>query len=108
LIYLDGLHDGDTSDESDEEETYTVGLLDDPDMVPGRHRNGMSGDRVTGPIISLSTIHNLLLKALISTSRSSESDLMAGSHRNLNETISMLESVVDGIYILMDPGASWC
>ena len=41
-----------SSSSSSSEDSYTPGLLDDPGMVLGRHRNVMIGDRVTGPIVS--------------------------------------------------------
>lgn len=36
----------------DEADLYIPGFLDDPEMVQGRHRNVMIGDRVTGCIVS--------------------------------------------------------
>jgi len=44
--------DSDSSVSSDDSDVYVPGLLDDPDMVLGRHRNVMIGDRVTGPIVA--------------------------------------------------------
>jgi hypothetical protein len=43
-----------SSDESDE---YVPGFLDDPEMVKGRHRHVMIGDRVTGCIVSSTILY---------------------------------------------------
>lgn len=40
------------SSSSEESGTYVPGFLDDPQMVQGRHRHVMVGDKVTGPIVS--------------------------------------------------------
>ena len=42
----------DVSTSSDESDAYVPGFLDDPEMVQGRHRHVMIGDRVTGCIVS--------------------------------------------------------
>lgn len=42
----------DVSTSSDESVAYVPGFLDDPEMVQGRHRHVMLGDRVTGCIVS--------------------------------------------------------
>ena len=44
------------SSSSEESTSYYPGFLDDPEMVKGRHRHVMVGDRVTGCVVS-STIH---------------------------------------------------
>jgi hypothetical protein len=65
----DNLDDNDednlSTDSEEEDDTYVVGLLDDPEMVQGRHRNVMFGDRVTGPIVSstIQFVKPALLKA---------------------------------------------
>ena len=45
-------HDIDDDDDEKEEDTYLVGLLDDPGMTLGKHRNVMIGDRGTRPLVS--------------------------------------------------------
>lgn len=42
----------DASTSSDESDTYVPGFLDDQEMVQGRHRHVMIGDRVTGCVVS--------------------------------------------------------
>jgi hypothetical protein len=37
---------------SDDSDVYQPGLLDDPEMVQGRHRHVMIGDRASGPMVS--------------------------------------------------------
>jgi hypothetical protein len=101
---LDGLHDGDTNDESDEEDTYIVGLLDDPDMVQGRHRNVMIGDRVTGPILS-STIQFVKPQLLKADLNKQFRERFDGWEPPKSQRKYIGARVVDGIYTLMDPGA---
>jgi hypothetical protein len=52
----------DSSSDSSSEE-YTPGFLDDPEMVHGRHRQTIMGDKLVGPIIS-STIQFVRPRAL--------------------------------------------
>lgn len=57
--------DSSSSSSSDDSDVYVPGLLDDPEMTMGRHRNVMIGDRVTGPIVSstIQFVKPALLKA---------------------------------------------
>jgi hypothetical protein len=48
----DGSESDDVSTSSDESDAYVPGFLDDPEMVQGRHRHVMIGDRVTGCCVS--------------------------------------------------------
>jgi hypothetical protein len=48
----DGSESDDVSTSSDESDAYVPGFLDDPEMVQGRHRHVMIGDRVTGCFVS--------------------------------------------------------
>lgn len=94
--------DDDMSVSSDESETYLPGFLDDPEMVQGRHRHVMIGDRVTGCIVS-STIQFV-----------KPADLKADLNKQFRERFDGWEppksqwkfigaKVVDGEYRLIDP-----
>ena len=55
-------HGDDTGSDSDSEvstssDEYVPGFLDDPEMVQGRHRHVMIGDRVTGCIVSSTMLY---------------------------------------------------
>jgi hypothetical protein len=49
--------DSEISTSSDESDEYVPGFLDDPEMVQGRHRHVMIGDRVTGCIVSSTILY---------------------------------------------------
>ncbi|KAL9181285.1 hypothetical protein ACHAXT_010090 [Thalassiosira profunda] len=81
---------------------YYPGYLDDPQMVQGRNRNVMMGDKVTGPIIS-STIQFV-----------QPSVLKADLNKQFRERFDQYEPpksqrkyigarVIDGVYTLIDP-----
>jgi len=94
----------DDEDEIDEEEdTYVVGLLDDPEMVQGRHRNVMIGDRGTGPIVSSSIqfVKPALLKADLNKQFRERFD---GWEPPKSQRKYIGARVIDGVYTLMDPG----
>jgi len=88
---------------SDEESaSYFPGFLDDPQMVQGKNRNVMLGDKVTGPIIS-STIQFV-----------KPSVLKADLNKQFRERFDQWEppkkqrkyigaKVIDGVYTLIDP-----
>lgn len=94
----------DESDESDEEDTYIVGLLDDPEMVQGRHRTVMIGDRVTGPIVSsnIQFVKPQILKADLNQQFRARFD---GWEPPKLRRKYILARVVDGLYTL-DSGAT--
>ena len=90
------------SSSSGEGDAYTPGFLDDPDMVQGRNRNVVIGDRVTGCIVS-STIP--FVKPV---------ELKADLNKQFRERFDGWEpprallkfigaQVVDGVYTLADP-----
>ena len=100
--------DDDVNSDSDAEEgwsgqdPYVAGLLDDPEMVQGRWRNVMIGDRGTGPIVS-STIQFVKPKIL-------KADL----NKQFRERFDHYEppvprrkyigaKVINGVYTLLDP-----
>jgi hypothetical protein len=89
-----------TSDESDE---YVPGILDDPEMVLGRHRNVMIGDRVTGPIVS-STIQFVKPQLLKADLNKQFRERFDGWEPPRSQRKFIGARVVDGVYTLMDPG----
>ena len=93
-------------DSDDEEEmgddTYVAGLLDDPGMVQGRHRNVMIGDRGTGPIVS-STIQFVKPKLLKADLNQQFRERFDGYEPPISQRKFIGAKVVDGIYTLMDP-----
>eukprot|EP00551_Chaetoceros_affinis_P006605 CAMPEP_0203667182 /NCGR_PEP_ID=MMETSP0090-20130426/4061_1 /ASSEMBLY_ACC=CAM_ASM_001088 /TAXON_ID=426623 /ORGANISM="Chaetoceros affinis, Strain CCMP159" /LENGTH=981 /DNA_ID=CAMNT_0050531273 /DNA_START=18 /DNA_END=2963 /DNA_ORIENTATION=- len=96
---------GDLSSSSEESTAYYPGFLDDPEMVQGRHRHVMVGDKITGCVVS-STIHFV-----------SPVDLKAELNKQFRERFDQWEPpkpqrkyigarVVDGFYTLVDPTES--
>lgn len=100
----DGQEEKDFDDESDEGETYVAGLLDDPDMVLGRHRNVMIGDRTTGAIVS-STIQFVKPKLLKADLNKQFRERFDGWEPPKSQRKYIGARVIDGIYTLIDPGA---
>ncbi|KAL3922203.1 MAG: hypothetical protein SGILL_002330 [Bacillariaceae sp.] len=94
----------DTDDEtdSDDDDPYVAGLLDDPDMVLGRHRNVMIGDRGTGPIVS-STIQFVKPKLLKAELNKQFRDRFDGYEPPEQQRKFIGARVVDGAYTLIDP-----
>mmetsp|Transcript_20087 Transcript_20087/g.47121 ORF Transcript_20087/g.47121 Transcript_20087/m.47121 type:complete len:964 (+) Transcript_20087:1-2892(+) len=94
------------SDNEDEDgfgdDTYIAGLLDDPKMVQGRHRNVMIGDRGTGPIVS-STIQFVKPKLLKADLNKQFRERFDGYEPPISQRKFIGAKVVDGIYTLMDP-----
>ena len=90
-------------DGGEEEDAYVVGLLDDPEMVQGRHRTVMFGDRVTGPIVSstIQFVKPALLKADLNKQFRERFD---GWEPPKSQRKYIGARVVDGVYTLMDPG----
>jgi len=90
-------------DSGEEDDAYVVGLLDDPEMVQGRHRNVMFGDRVTGPIVSstIQFVKPALLKADLNKQFRERFD---GWEPPKSQRKYIGARVVDGVYTLMDPG----
>jgi hypothetical protein len=87
---------------SDDSDVYQPGLLDDPEMVQGRHRHVMIGDRASGPMVS-STIQFVkpdLLKAELNKQFRERFDGWEPP-RGARKYIGA--RVVNGEYRLMDP-----
>jgi len=91
-----------SSSSSEDSTSYYPGFLDDPQMVQGRHRHVMVGDKVTGCVVS-STIHFV-----------KPSDLKADLNKQFREKFDQWEPpkaqrkyigarVIEGCYTLVDP-----
>ncbi|KAL7574979.1 hypothetical protein ACA910_010798 [Epithemia clementina (nom. ined.)] len=91
---------------SEDSDVYIPGLLDDPAMVLGRHRNVMIGDRVTGPIVSstIQFVKPALLKAELNKQFRERFD---GWDPPQKARIYIGGKVVDGQYVLMDPSEDY-
>ena len=91
-----------SSASSDDSDVYAPGLLDDPAMVLGRHRNVMIGDRVSGPIVSstIQFVKPTLLKAELNKQFRERFDGWEPP-RGARKYIG--GRVVDGEYLLLDP-----
>ena len=89
-------------DEGVGDDTYVVGLLDDPGMVQGRHRNVMIGDRGTGPIVS-STIQFVKPKLLKADLNKQFRERFDGYEPPVSQRKFIGAKVVNGVYTLMDP-----
>ena len=91
-----------SSDSSDDSYEYEPGLLDDPLMDHGRHRNVMIGDRVTGPMVSstIQFVKPTLLKAELNKQFRERFDGWEPP-RAARKYIGA--KVVEGQYQLMDP-----
>ena len=96
--------DIDEDDEEDEEgaDTYAVGLLDDPDMVQGRHRTVMIGDSATGCIVS-STIQFVKPELLKADLNKQFRERFDGWEPPKSQRKYIGARVVDGVYTLIDP-----
>ena len=99
-------NDDDSSTSSDSssssEDSYTPGLLDDPGMVLGRHRNVMIGDRVTGPIVS-STIQFVKPAVLKAELNKQFRERFDGWEPPKSARKYIGAKVIQGNYVLIDP-----
>ena len=94
--------DDNSSQSSEDSNVYVPGILDDPDMVLGRHRNVMVGDRVIGPMIA-STIQFVapdLLKAELNKQFRERFDGWEPSKSALKYIGAR---VINGNYVLTEP-----
>ena len=82
-----------------------TGLLDDPAMVLGRHRNVMIGDRTTGCIVS-STIQFVKPQLLKADLNKQFRERFDGWEPPKSQRKYIGARVIDGIYTLMDPGGT--
>jgi Cyclin, N-terminal domain len=100
----DGDDSSTTSESSEDSDVYMPGLLDDPEMVLGRHHTVMMGDRVTGPIVSstIQFVKPALLKVELNKQFRERFD---GWEPPKSARKYIGARVVDGEYKLMDPAA---
>lgn len=104
----DSISDSDSDDDdssessSSSEDTYIPGILDDPEMTLGRHRNVMIGDVVTGCIIS-STIQFVKPALLKADLNAKFRDRFDGWEPSQSQRKYIGARVVEGIYTLIDP-----
>ena len=80
--------------------SYKPGFLDDPDMVQGRHRHVMVGDKVTGCIVSstIQFVKPAALKANLNKQFRERFDGWEPLKKHLTGA-----KVIDGVYTLFDP-----
>ena len=92
----------DESDSSEDSDVYVPGLLDDPEMVLGRHKSVIIGDAVTGPIVSSSIqfVKPALLKAELNKQFRERFD---GWEPPKSARKYIGARVIQGNYVLMDP-----
>jgi hypothetical protein len=93
-----------SSDSSEDSTHYAPGMLDDPDMVLGRHRNVMMGDHITGPIVSstIQFVKPAILKAELNTQFRERFDGWEPPKPS-RKYIGAFVSVQEGKYVLRDP-----
>jgi len=95
--------DGSTGSVSSEDsDVYVPGLLDDPEMVLGRHKSVIVGDAVTGPIVSSSIqfVKPAILKAELNKQfreRFGDWEPPKSARKYIGA------KVIQGNYVLMDP-----
>lgn len=91
-----------SSDDSEEEDTYVPGFLDDPEMRQGRHRHVMIGDRVSGCIVS-STIQFVKPAELKADLNKQFRERFDGWEPPVSQHKYIGAKVIDGVYTLIDP-----
>ncbi|CAJ1956403.1 unnamed protein product [Cylindrotheca closterium] len=90
-----------SDDTDDEPDTYVPGLLDDPEMVLGRHRNVMIGDRSTGCIVA-STIQFVQPTLLKSNLNKQFRERFDGWEPPKVQRPFIGAQIVDGVYTLKE------
>ncbi|CAB9498317.1 Cyclin [Seminavis robusta] len=95
----------DTLSSSSSEDSYIPGILDDPEIKYGRHRNVMIGDAVTGCIVA-STIQFVKPTLLKADLNQKFRDRFDGWEPNKSQRKYIGARVVDGVYTLIDPTES--
>ena len=94
--------DDSSTSSSSSEDTYIPGILDDPEMTLGRHRNVMIGDVVTGCIVA-STIQFVKPALLKADLNAKFRDRFDGWEPNQSQRKYIGARVVEGVYTLIDP-----
>jgi hypothetical protein len=99
--------DDDSLASSEDSHGYEPGLLDDPEMVLGRHRNVMIGSSVTGPIVSstIQFVDPVLLKEELNKQFRERFD---GWEPPKSARKYIGARVVQGNYVLRDPTDENC
>ena len=94
--------DSSTISNASSEDSYIPGILDDPEMTLGRHRNVMIGDGVTGCIVAstIQFVKPALLKADLNQKFRERFD---GWEPNKSQRKYIGARVIDGMYTLVDP-----
>jgi len=98
-------HDDDTismsSSSSDDSDGYFPGFVDDPEMVQGRHRHVMVGDRATGCVVS-STIQFVQPSQLKADLNKQFKERFDGWEPAKEQRKYIGAKVIDGVYTLSD------
>lgn len=94
------------SSSSEDSDEYEPGLLDDPEMTLGRHRNVMVGDCVTGPIVS-STIQFVKPAILKEELNKQFRERFDGWEPPKSARQYIGAKVMDGEYRLMEPSEEY-
>lgn len=91
-----------SSSSSDDSNGYVPGFVDDPDMVQGRHRHVMVGDRATGCVVS-STIQFVKPSQLKADLNKQFKERFDGWEPAKEQRKYIGAKVIDGVYTLSDP-----
>ena len=93
-----------SSESSSDSDVYVPGLLDDPDMVLGRHHTVMMGSHETGPIVSstIQFVKPALLKAELNKQFRERFDGWEPPKAS-RKYIGAYVSLQEGKYVLKDP-----
>lgn len=91
-----------SSSSSEDSNGYVPGFVDDPDMVQGRHRHVMVGDRATGCVVS-STIQFVKPSQLKADLNKQFKERFDGWEPAKEQRKYIGAKVIDGVYTLSDP-----
>ena len=91
-----------SSSSSEDSDGYVPGFVDDPDMVQGRHRHVMVGDRATGCVVS-STIQFVKPSQLKADLNKQFKERFDGWEPAKEQRKYIGAKVIDGVYTLSDP-----
>jgi Cyclin, N-terminal domain len=95
----------DTLSSSSSEDSYIPGILDNPEMKLGRHRNVMIGDYITGCVVA-STIQFVKPALLKADLNQKFRDRFDGWEPSKSQRKYIGARVIDGVYTLIDPTES--
>jgi len=91
-----------SSSSSEDSDGYVPGFVDDPEMVQGRHRHVMVGDRATGCVVS-STIQFVQPSQLKADLNKQFKERFDGWEPAKEQRKYIGAKVIDGVYTLSDP-----